>query len=371
MNKGRWLTWLRIVLTVLGVHYGMMALALILLEGSFSFDALGRMIRERLMAPGDAVRYLDIAQNGYVRSGENAINLVFYPLYPFLMRVFSFLSGDMALTGVILSQACYGAAAIVLYELICLDGNKKDGWLGVMLLTLYPFSMFAMGVFTEGLFLLLTLGCLYALRRGNFLAAGIVGFLAALCRTQGVLLFIPAVYEWITGRFSGEKSKAKWTDAGILLIPLGLAVYLLINYVLHGNPLKFLEFEAGEPWYQTSEWISRNIALQWQLAHEYDGLQWVIYYPQVALYFAALGVLFFGIKQKTRISFVLYGGAYLGFTYLSGWMISGGRYMLCCVPLLMILSRIQRERARQSLLLLFTLLFFAYSLFYLAGFAIM
>ena len=73
-RRGR--DWLLILLTVLGLHYLMMALHLFLSAGSFSFSALGELISQRLMEPGDATRYIDIAQHGYVTQGENAINLV-------------------------------------------------------------------------------------------------------------------------------------------------------------------------------------------------------------------------------------------------------------------------------------------------------
>ena len=66
-----------------------------------------------------------------------------------------------------------------------------------------------------------------------------------------------------------------------------------------------------------------------------------------------------------------YGGAYLGFTYLSGWMISGGRYMLSCVPLFVLLGKMKPGTGKRFLFLIFSFLFFAYSLFYLHGFAIM
>ena len=81
--------------------------------------------------------------------------------------------------------------------------------------------------------------------------------------------------------------------------------------------------------------------------------------------------MFLGIRKKKRLSDLIYGGAYLGFTYLSGWMISGGRYMLCCVPLFLILSGTKEGLGRRLLLLSFAALHLAYTLFFLKGYAIM
>ncbi|MBR4360329.1 MAG: hypothetical protein IKP32_06895 [Clostridia bacterium] len=364
-------TWGLIAAAVLGIHALMLLLAHLVIQGAFHPGELWTMAVSRLTEPGDATRYLDIARNGYTATGENAINLVFYPLYPLLIRALSVMTGSLPLSGVLISQISYAAASILLFETILLDGDRRCAWDGVLLMALYPFSMFAMGVFSEGLFLLLSIGCLYALRRQRYIAVGILGFLAALTRTQGVLLLFPAVCDIVSRRLGAEKRKLRGKDALILLIPAGFGVYLFINYRLHGNCLQFLQFEAGAPWYQSTRWIGENIATQFQMALDYSGLDWIIYWPQIILYAAALGVLLWGVRRKERISELVYGGVYLGFTYLSGWMISGGRYLMCCVPMYLILCKVKPGMARGLLFLGSGLLFFAYSLFYLIGYAIM
>ena len=369
--KNRLKTWLLIALVCLGIHDLMLALAVIINTGSFSWSAFRELAVSRLTQPGDATWYLDIAQNGYAKDGEKAIALVFYPLYPMLMRLLGFVTGDLALAGQIISRVSYCAASVLLYELILLDGTERQAWDGVLLMALYPYSMFVLGVFTEGLFLALTIGGLLAIRKRKFIAAGILGFLAALTRTQGMLLVFPAVYELITLRLGGEKRKIKWSDAAVLLIPAGFGVYLFINYALHGNPFQFLIYEAGEPWYQSTRWVGDNIAQHYHMALDYEGLSWFIYWVQIALYFLTLGVLAYGLYKKEKTMYLLYGGVYLGFTYLSGWMISGGRYMLCCVPVYIVLSRLKEGPVRKLLIAAAGFLFFAYSLFYLRSYAIM
>ena len=371
MLKKRGRDWIMIVLAVLAVHYLSMALHLLINYGAFSFDQLGNLIVRRLMEPGDATRYVDIAQHGYVTTGENAINLVFFLFYSLLMRWLGWLTFSLPLAGVIISHVCYCIASVLLYELILLDADKRCAWDGVLLLALYPFSMFSLGVFSEGLFLALSIGSLYAIRRHDFLCAGVIGFLAALTRSQGMLLFFPAVYEWVVLRFGPNKEKIRWKDMFIVLIPAGFGVYLAINASLYGNCFQFLRFEAGEPWYQTTEWIGRNITLQYNLSQTYPGLAWIIYHPQIVLYFLGLGALGYGIYKKERMSYLLFGGVYLGFTYLSGWMISGGRYMLCCIPIYIILAKLKDGLPRRLLLLAASMLFFIYSELYLRGYAIM
>ena len=321
---------------------------------------------------GRRPRYLDLAENGYVTEGENRINLVFYPLYPLLVRGLSYLTGSLPVAGIVVSQVCYAVSSVLLYELILMDADARCAWDGALLMALYPFSTFVMGVFSEGLFLMLTIGALYALRRDRMPAAGIIGFLAALSRTQGMLLFFPAVYQWIRRCFLEKDGRSpKFTDLFLLLIPLGFFAYLCINHHLYGDWFKFLQYEEAPPWYQSTQWVGRNIAQHYSMAVEYGGLGYVIYYVQIALFFVILGVLIYGVWKKESMMYLLYGGVYLGFSYLSGWMISGGRYMLGCVPVFIILAKQRDGLPRRLILAVSALLFFAYSLFFYKAYAIM
>lgn len=370
--RKKWPVWLAVAAVCLGLHYLVMILCRFVINGGFSLQGFSDMFWQRLTEPGDATRYLDIAENGYVTEGENQINLVFYPLYPLLVRVLSFLTGSLPAAGIVVSQVCYAVSSVLLYELILADADARRAWDGALLMALYPFSTFVMGVFSEGLFLMLTIGALLALRRDRMLLAGIIGFFAALSRTQGMLLFFPAVYRWIQVCFlAPEKRKPRFSDLCLLLIPLGFVTYLCINYALHGGFFKFLQYEAAAPWYQSAQWVGSNIAQHYGMAQDYGGLAYVIYYVQIALYFVVLGILILGAYKKESLMYLLYGGVYLGFSYLSGWMISGGRYMLGCVPVFIILARREDGLMKRLIFAASALMFFTYSLFFYQAHAIM
>ena len=359
-------TWIGVAAVSLAVHYLMLILSCAV-TGSLTWQRLWDMLVQRWTTPGDATRYLDIAENGYTTEGENAINLVFYPLYPLLVRVLGWVVRSLPAAGVAVSQLCYAGASIMLYEWILLDAEEKSAWTGVLLMALYPFSVFVMGVFSEGVFLLLTVSCLFCIRKKWFVWAGVTGFLAALCRTQGMLLLFPAVYEVVSLR----KSRLRLRDAAVLLIPAGFGIYLGINAYLHGDCFQFLKYEAAAPWYQSTQWIGSNLSQHYAMAQQYAGLAGIIYWPQIALYFLILAALLYGLRKRENVGTILYGAVYLGFSYLSGWMISGGRYMLCCVPVYLILGKVKNETARRLLLFASALLCFAYSLFYYKAYAIM
>ena len=369
--KSKYRSWLMVAAVSLFIHYLALALGQMVLNSGFSLHGFFQTLYQRFSQAGDTTRYMDIAQNGYVTEGENQINLVFYPLYPLLMRFVSLIGLSLPVSGMIVSQLSYAAASVFLYELILIDSDSRGAWYGVLFMALYPFSFFVLGVFTEGLFLLLSIAALYAIRKEKMVWAGCLGFLASLSRTQGMLLFFPAVYEWIAARFDGRKRSFRFSDLCLLLIPAGFCAYLFLNYALHGNFLQFLKYEADPPWYQSTQWISSNIAQHYSLAQTYAGLRYIIYDVQVALYFLSLAVLIYGVYKKERVSYILYGAVYLGFTYLSGWMISGGRYMLCCVPLFIILAKMKEGVPKRLLFAGSAFLFFIYNLAYMSGVAIM
>lgn len=369
--KKKIITWVFLALTTVLLHDLMLVFGSSIIRGSVSFENIRSIIWERLTEAGDAQRYLQIAREGYVTEGADRINLVFYPLFPYLIRILSLGFIDLASLGMVISRLSLMGAAVCLYELVRCDQDEKTAVFSVLFMAVYPFSMFTVGVYTESLFLLLTVGCMLAIRKDKMVWCGVLGFLAALTRVQGMLMIFPAVYRIVAGKLGSEKRKICWKDAFVLLIPCGFAVYLGINFALHGNAFQFLIFEKGEPWYQTTRWLGDNIAQQYHNSLQFKGLEGIIYWPQIILYFLALLLLFLGIRQKMRMEYLLYGAVYLGFTYLSGWMISGGRYMLCCFPCFMVLAQWKSERGKMTALGISGSLFFLYSCMFLMGHAIM
>ena len=83
------------------------------------------------------------------------------------------------------------------------------------------------------------------------------------------------------------------------------------------------------------------------------------------------GAMFFALHRNVRTSYIVYGAAYLIVTYFSGWMISGGRYMLGCTPLFIIAAEIKSKRTRAFVTAACAFLFAFYSFLFLRGYAIM
>ena len=135
--------------------------------------------------------FLRIAEHGY---GTHAT--AFFPLYPLLVRVFALGTGRSPTAGVIFSVACFAAALVLLYRLVRDEFDAPTAVWTVILLSFAPTSFFFQAVYSESLFLLLTVACFAAARRGRWVLAGLAGGLAALTRSAGVLLLVPLAWMW-------------------------------------------------------------------------------------------------------------------------------------------------------------------------------
>ncbi len=165
----------------------------------------------------DSLHYLAIARHGYSTVG----NAVFYPLYPILLRALGLILGSDVIAGVAISCASFIVALELLHRLTELELGRGAADAAVLLLCFAPLSFFFSAVYTESVFLALSLGAVYAARRERWALACGLGALATLTRVPGVLLAAPiALLFWRANRRAPDRRLA-W----LLLIPAALAAY--------------------------------------------------------------------------------------------------------------------------------------------------
>ena len=337
-----------------------------------------------LKQAGDVPHYLRIAADGYSVGDEFENLVVFYPLFPMLIRVVGWILQDNFISAMVISNVSAVIGTCFFYKLVKLDYPKSVARDTVTFFLLYPFAFFMSYCYTESLFLMLCLMCAYCARRSRWALCGLTGFLAALCRTQGVVMFGVAAYEYLiqalpTG--NGRSGKRDWrgfwrklspAGACLLLIPAGYGLYLCLNRYLFGDWFKFLEFQAAAPWYQKAGFFVENLQQHMDMAIQYPYLAFIIYLPQVLVFLAAFLLIFAGVKYKVRTSYLLHIAAYAMASYMSTWLISGGRYMLSCFMMFIPMGLLARNKIWKAALLavsggLYILMFYLY----IKGYAIM
>lgn len=202
-----------------------------------TFSGLGHYFID-IWARWDSVWFLLIADEGYAR-GDNST--AFFPLYPLLIAaVKPLFLGNGVLAGMCISLACCLVAFYLLYRLVELDFDSGVAQRSVLYLAIFPTSFFFQAIYSESLFLALTIGCLYLARRRELALACILGALATLTRSAGLLVLVPLAIMYLKDREWDWRSLRP--DAlYLLLVPLGLGVWMLYLYLKFGDPWLFTQ----------------------------------------------------------------------------------------------------------------------------------
>ena len=192
---------------------------------------------DAIVAPGarwDAVWFLGIADSGY-----DDTRAAFFPLYPLLVRAVGWVVGSDVAGGLLVSFACLLAALVVLHRLVALDHGRDVAALTVLLVAAFPGALWFSALYSEALFLLLSVAAVYFARTGAWPLAAAAAMLAAATRSIGVLLLVPlAVLWWQAGRPRDGLTLAA--------VPLGLLAFCGVLAAAGEDALA--PFHAQEAW---------------------------------------------------------------------------------------------------------------------------
>ena len=209
---------------------------------------------ETLWNRWDATHYLNLARNGYVANGEGRFSIVFYPLYPWLIRAAYVFCRSYFAAALLVSAVASVMVAVLFRRLVELDQPAKIALLAVWFLFIFPTAYFLHLGYTESLFLACVLGSLLAARRQYWALAGVLGALACLTRVNGLLLGPTLLAEaWLQWRVT---RRIDWRWLWIGLTGVGFLIYLWINYHVTGDPFTFSRI-MEKHWYKklTFPWV--------------------------------------------------------------------------------------------------------------------
>ena len=290
----------------------------------------------------DSGHYLDIARDWYLSEGsvDRLVQLVFLPGYPVIVRLFSAITGDTLAAGLIVSALCFAGANVMLYKLVRLDADHDTAFRAVKFLSLSPAVFFFVAPMSESLFLFCTLSCIYLVRRGKMLPGCLLGTYAAFTRSLGVILLVPVFFELVQRR-------ARFRDyLTALLIPLGFAAYCLINYLVAGDALKFMDYQH-EHWNQQLGWFFNTAAYQTENA-VYSFSQnkpnfFGLWLPNILAQLISLALMLFAVK-KLRSSYTAYFLAYFIVAMGATWLLSAPRYITALFTVPVALAAVTQNR---------------------------
>lgn len=318
---------------------------------------------------GDSYHYLCIAQDWYLSTGnlDRVVQLVFLPGYPILIRLAHLVIPNWTYAALTVSGICFALAGTVFYRLSQPDLGEHGARRALTALCLFPGSFFFAAPMSESLFLLCCVGCLYLARKEKWLLAGLAGAFAAFTRSLGITLLVPLALELVR---SALQKKTRWNHCvSLLLVPLGFAAYLLVNWQVSGNPFQFLIYQS-EHWHQNLGLFFNTAAYQTDYAigtfHGNPHNFWGLWLPNLTASFGAL-LLMLLAGRKLRGSWTVWFIPYYFIAIGATWLLSAPRYLLAFFPLSQAAAIISEKRGIRAVIfvllgVLSTLYFLAYLL---------
>ena len=196
--------------------------------------------------------YLDIAREGYTFSLQHPSRMPFFPLYPIVVKIVSFVFHDLRVAGLLVSNASLVAAALLFNALINVDyDDPRINRAAAMFFMFSPYSFFFSCAYTESMFLMLAMGSFLAARHQRWMLASVLGMLLSATRQVGLLIALPLFVEYV--RQNWQPGQTLWQNIWnrahvqvlwLAIVPLGLGAYMLFSYVQFGDPLAFANAAA-------------------------------------------------------------------------------------------------------------------------------
>jgi hypothetical protein len=176
--------------------------------------------------------YSAIATRGYFTPAATS----FFPLYPIAIWLGTNLGGGPAIWGIAISVPALLPALWFLYELTERLFDRRAARVAVLALALFPSAFFLNAVYTESLFLLATIGTIWALHvRRSLVAACIFAYFAMLTRNVGLVLLVPLAWHWFQ-----QRRELGWRSTLLVGFSVsGLAAYMFYLWQVRGDPLYF------------------------------------------------------------------------------------------------------------------------------------
>ena len=291
------------------------------------------------LAAQDTYHYFYIAQHWYDSNpADDQYNfIVFFPLYPLLIKLITFNYNYVNLSALIVSNVSSVIALFYLFKLTKLDFDDGVAQKAVLFLSIFPTAYFLSAPYTEGLFFALIIASLYYARLEKWPIAGVLSFLAALTRLGGLLMLPVLLVEYLHQKGWKPRKIVNLNLLWICLAAAGFLVYLGINYQVTGDAFKFVTIERVH-WFSTLDPIkgltsAYNVALTWSYPSS-------LLLGVAPIVFAAFGLamIIFGVYRRFRPSYLVCMLLSWMLAVAYSWWISPPRYVMAMFPMFILMG---------------------------------
>lgn len=326
------------------------------------------------LANFDGVHYLSIAQNGYINEGR------FMPLFPilinFISKIFFFLKGiePIFIAGFLIANLSLLIALFFLNKLLEMDYDRSISRWTVAFLLFSPTAFFFGSIYSESLFLLISVLIFYFTRKRRWLIVGILGFLLAITRLSGILILPVLIYEFLKQE-NIKKTKKLYAAFPLILIPIGLIIYSLFCYLKWGDALYFLNAHGmlGNSRSVDSlvffpQTVFRYLKILTSIS--YTDFAWWLGLLELTSFVFATVILFVGWRKKIRFSYTIFGILLMLLPASSGTFSGLPRYISVIFPIFLILALIKNKFVKFSIFTTFIILLSLFTFLFSRGYYI-
>jgi len=224
----------------------------------------------------DAFHFLRIADRGYLPPELPCCDQAFFPGYPFATWTASvFTRGNLVLAGLLVTQVAASVAVVLLWRVAVQPGPRGQGGNGsrvagdprvgrvaVLLLAVSPYGIFLSSVYSEALFLALSLGAWLAGLRGRWWWAGALAGAAAATRVNGLFLAAALAVMYLLQL----RAQGRWRprpDVVALAAPF-LAVAGYLTYLRHRTG-SWTDWQHAQSlsWQRETAWPWEGLRIGW------------------------------------------------------------------------------------------------------------
>ena len=306
---------------------------------NFSFTESVQAMR-CAFSSADGTWYFELAEKGYDREAYTAAqpkNWVFFPLYPFSIKLLNYLTGSPLRSGLLISNICFLLALCMIRPLAAkLELGDEDAQRICWLLCFFPTSYFFSAPLTESPFLLLSIFCWYAALCSRPLSAAAAFFALALVRPTGIVIY-PAFLLLLKER---DLLFTRSGAAAALIAPLGFVGFLIFLQQLTGNPLAFAGNQIA--WGRSGIELDSTLHIfstGWRTVMQPWNFVWMNF---AALIFGWCGAIWLLRRRSASLALVLIAPLVVFTTTGTVW--SGARFIGELFPIYLYLNQLAQSR---------------------------
>lgn len=290
----------------------------------------------------DGVHYLNIAASGYL---ANLKTMIFFPGYPMLVKLASFIFGDYFLSAYFISHLFALGSVIVLYKFTCLRFKKEVARMSVKLFLIFPSAFYLVAAYSESSFIFFTILSFYFAYQKKWFLASVAGFFASITRVIGVLIVIPLILEYLN-QINFSVNRIKKDFMWFILVPAGMFSYMYYLYITVGNPFYFLTlqntyYRSTSPFNPLTVLVNyfNNLRVGFFRGDNVFITSMLMDYLLTIFVF----ILSFFVLKKIRASLGVYTLLSILIPALTGSLAANQRYALSAFPIFILLALVSKN----------------------------